>query len=117
MRLGFVFRSYPHSNAQGREGLDALLAASAYCEEIDVFFIGAGVTQLISEQQPDKIQMRDYISAFKLLDLYDIDQVFVCESALQEYQLNADQLVIDAQVLSQQQIADKLQHCQKIMMF
>ena len=48
MRLGFVFRSHPHTSAKGREGLDALLATSAYCEDIDVFFIGAGVYAITS---------------------------------------------------------------------
>lgn len=117
MRLGFVFRSYPHTTAKGREGLDALLAASAYCEDIEVFFIGAGVTQLIGSQQPEKIKSRDYIAAFKLLELYDIEKVCVCESSLKAYQLTSQALVIDTQTLNPQQIADKLQQCHKIMTY
>ncbi|WP_105902907.1 sulfurtransferase complex subunit TusC [Vibrio gangliei] len=117
MRLGFVFRSYPHSTSQGREGLDALLAASAYCEDIDVFFIDSGVTQLMASQQPEKILSRDYISAFKLLDLYDIDNVYVCDSALQDYQLSAKDLVLDVQVLDRPSLVEKLHQCQKIMTF
>ncbi|MFH0257663.1 sulfurtransferase complex subunit TusC [Vibrio rumoiensis] len=117
MRLGFVFRSYPHSSAKGREGLDALLAASAYCDDIDVFFIGAGITQLLKEQHPSNILSRDYIAAFKLLELYDIENVFVCQSSLLDYQITPENLLIETTLLSHQEIAKKLQHCHKIMTF
>ena len=45
MKLAFLFRTAPHGNAISREGLDALLAATAFCdeEEIGVFFIDDGV--------------------------------------------------------------------------
>lgn len=117
MRLGFVFRSHPHASAKGREGLDALLAASAYCDDIDVFFIGAGVTQLLKNQQPAHILSRDYIAAFKLLELYDIDNVYVCQSSLLGYQIVPENLVIEASLLSLQEIAQKLHYCHKIMTF
>ena len=41
MKLAFLFRTAPHGNAISREGLDALLAATAFCdkEEIGGFFI------------------------------------------------------------------------------
>lgn len=117
MRLGFVFRTHPHTTAKGREGLDALLAASAYCEEIDVFFIGAGVTQLIPAQDPEKILSRDYISAFKLLDLYDINNIYTCQSSLLDYQINSDDLLIENRTLTQVEIAERLQQCQKILTF
>ncbi|MEZ2697341.1 DsrE family protein, partial [Hafnia alvei] len=39
-RLAFIFTQPPHTSSAGREGLDALLAASAFSEDIQVFFIG-----------------------------------------------------------------------------
>ena len=33
MKLAFLFRTAPHGNAISREGLDALLAATAFCDE------------------------------------------------------------------------------------
>ncbi|WP_196368939.1 DsrE family protein, partial [Vibrio harveyi] len=41
-QLTYLFRSAPHGNNAGREGVDALLAASAYCEDITVLFVGDG---------------------------------------------------------------------------
>ncbi|MDU5840182.1 MAG: sulfurtransferase complex subunit TusC [Haemophilus parainfluenzae] len=80
MKLAFLFRTAPHGNAISREGLDALLAATAFCdeEEIGVFFIDDGVLNLLDGQNPELLLQKDFIRTFKLLDLYDIEQRFVC---------------------------------------
>lgn len=49
-RLAFIFTQPPHTSSAGREGLDALLAASAFSEDIQVFFVGDGVFQLLPNQ-------------------------------------------------------------------
>ncbi|MCJ2378169.1 sulfurtransferase complex subunit TusC [Vibrio sp. ZSDZ34] len=117
MKLGFVFQSYPHTSSAGREGLDALLAASAFCEDIAVFFSGKGVTQLVDRQQPSSVLSRDYISAFKLLELYDIEQVYVCQESLDKYGLLPEQLIIDATAISSGTLATLLNSCRKVLTF
>ncbi|PHM64763.1 sulfurtransferase [Xenorhabdus stockiae] len=77
-KIAFIFTEAPHGSSAGREGLDALLATSALTEQVGVFFISDGVLQLLSNQQPDKILSRDYISTFKILPLYDIEECYIC---------------------------------------
>ena len=36
-RLAFIFTQPPHTSSAGREGLDALLAASAFSEDIRLY--------------------------------------------------------------------------------
>lgn len=115
--LAFVFNSLPHASAAGREGLDALLATSAFTEDIKVFFVGDGVNQLRKGQQAQSILSRDYISAFKLMDLYDIEQVFVCEQSLQRYQLKAEDLLITTEVTPAAKITEALNQCHKVLTF
>jgi tRNA 2-thiouridine synthesizing protein C len=116
-KLAFIFNSFPHSTAAGREGLDALLAASAYSEDISVFFVGDGVTQLLKAQQPDEVLSRDYISAFKLMDLYDIEQVYVCQRSLCQFGLSTDNLLIDVTAVEADELTQKLAQCQQILTF
>ena len=116
-KLAFVFNTFPHTTAAGREGLDALLAASAYSEDITVFFVGNGVTQLLKAQQPDESLSRDYISAFKLMDLYDIEQVYVCQHSLNQFGLSTDNLLIDVTALEVSELTQKLAQSQKILTF
>jgi tRNA 2-thiouridine synthesizing protein C len=116
-KLGFVFRSHPHSSTKGREGLDALLAASAYSENIAVFFIGEGVSQLVANQNTDAIYSRDYVPAFKLMDLYDIEDVYLCEHSLIEQGLRKSEFVFDISPLPIEQLKEKLSSCDKLLTF
>ena len=110
MKLAFLFRTAPHGNAISREGLDALLAATAFCDEEDigVFFIDDGVLNLLDGQNPELLLQKDFIRTFKLLDLYDIEQRFVCADSLDQYNLNTEQLIISAEKIDRTSLINKL---------
>ena len=115
--LGFVFRSAPHGQSSGREGLDAVLATSAYSEDLHLFFLDDGVFQLLNKQQPAKILSRDYIATFKMLDLYDIENIYVCRQSMTDRGMTEADLIIDVTVLDEAELTMKLQHCQRILSF
>ena len=119
MKLAFLFRTAPHGNAISREGLDALLAATAFCdeEEIGVFFIDDGVLNLLDGQNPELLLQKDFILSFKLLDLYDIEQRFVCTDSLDQYNLQTEQLIISAEKIDRTSLINKLSQAEKVFTF
>ena len=119
MKLAFLFRTVPHGNAISREGLDALLAATAFCdeEEIGVFFIDDGVFNLLDGQNPELLLQKDFIRTFKLLDLYDIEQRFVCADSLDQYNLQTEQLIISAEKIDRTSLINKLSQAEKVFTF
>ena len=119
MKLAFLFRTAPHGNAISREGLDALLAATAFCdeEEIGVFFIDDGVLNLLDGQNPELLLQKDFIRTFKLLDLYDIEQRFVCTDSLDQYNLQTEQLIISAEKIDRTSLIYKLSQAEKVFTF
>ena len=119
MKLVFLFRTAPHGNAISREGLDALLAATAFCdeEEIGVFFIDDGVFNLLDGQNPELLLQKDFIRTFKLLDLYDIEQRFVCADSLDQYNLQTEQLIISAEKIDRTSLINKLSQAEKVFTF
>lgn len=119
MKLAFLFRTAPHGNAITREGLDALLAATAFCdeEEIGVFFIDNGVLNLLDGQNPELLLQKDFIRTFKLLDLYDIEQRFVCADSLDQYNLQTEQLIISAEKIDRTSLINKLRQAEKVFTF
>ena len=118
-KLAFIFRHAPYGTANIREGLDALLAATVFCaeEDIAVFFLDDGVLNLQKHQQADVVLQKDTASALKLLDLYDIEQRYVCADSLQQFQLKPADFVLDCDVLSRQALLQRLQQCEKILTF
>ncbi len=119
MKLAFLFRTAPHGNAISREGLDALLAATAFCDEEDIgiFFIDDGVLNLLDGQNPELLLQKDFIRTFKLLDLYDIEQRFVCADSLDQYNLNTEQLIISAEKIDRTSLINKLSQAEKVFTF
>ncbi len=119
MKLAFLFRTAPHGNAISREGLDALLAATVFCdeEEIGVFFIDDGVLNLLDGQNPELLLQKDFIRTFKLLDLYDIEQRFVCADSLDQYNLQTEQLIISAEKIDRTSLINKLSQAEKVFTF
>ena len=119
MKLAFLFRTAPHGNAISREGLDALLAATAFCdeEEIGVFFVDDGVLNLLDGQNPELLLQKDFIRTFKLLDLYDIEQRFICADSLDQYNLHTEQLIISAEKIDRTSLINKLSQAEKVFTF
>ena len=111
-KVAFMFRTPPHGSASGREGLDAVLATSALSEDIGVFFSDDGVYQLQAHQDPSAILSRHYAPTFGLLDVYDVEQVYVCQRSLDERGLTAAQLIITTKVLAPTQWQQTLAHYQ-----
>ncbi|MCZ0753896.1 sulfurtransferase complex subunit TusC [Aeromonas enteropelogenes] len=104
-KIAFICRRGPHGYAAGREGLDALLATSALTESVALFLIGDGVLQLVKEQQPAGILQRHYAPTFKMLELYDIEEVYVCADSLAERGLTLDDLLIQVESMPRKALA------------
>jgi tRNA 2-thiouridine synthesizing protein C len=117
-RVAFVFTHGPHGSSAGREGLDALLATSALSENIGVFFIGDGVLQILPGQQPEKILARNYIATFGVLPLYDVENCYLCETALLERGLQqVTDWVVEAEILPADTLRQKLASYDVVMTF
>ena len=69
-RTAIVFLKGPYSEKTG-EGIDMLLAASAFDEEITAIFMGEGVKNLI-EPPGKSSSMPDLSGRFRMLELYDV---------------------------------------------
>ncbi|WP_107851799.1 sulfurtransferase complex subunit TusC [Oceanimonas marisflavi] len=107
-KVAFIFHTPPHGSAAGREGLDAVLATSALSEELAVFFIDDGVYQLRAGQAPAAIKGRDYAPTFGLLELYDIERVYVCADSLAERGLSLADLCIEAEACDAGELGRRL---------
>ena len=119
MKIAFLFRTSPHGTSISREGLDAILAATAFGEpnDIGIFFIDDGVLNLIDNQQPEIIQQKDFIRTFKLLDLYDVEQRFICTASLQKFKLDNRELILSCEKIDRSLLLEKLNQAEKLFTF
>lgn len=118
--LAFLFTQPPFGSSQSREGLDALLAASAFCDEneIAICFLHDGVFNLRSHQQPEQILQKDHIATFKLIELYELSECFICQQSAQPRGLTAENcLLSEGRFVPQNEIFAVLNQAEKILTF
>jgi tRNA 2-thiouridine synthesizing protein C len=107
-KIGIINKCLPHGCAQGRESLDLTLAMSAFNESLSLFFIGDGVYQLLVGHTPDESLQKHFQPLFKMLDLYDVENIYVCEQSLLQRVIKQDELLIDVTLLDTKQLKSKL---------
>ncbi|MDP8100202.1 sulfurtransferase complex subunit TusC [Phocoenobacter atlanticus] len=119
-KIAFLFTQPPFGSSVSREGLDALLAASAFCEEEEILicFLNDGVFNLIANQKPQLILQKDHISTFKLIELYELSHCFICENSLEQRALNkVDFVISNYQIVPQKTLFTLLRQAEKILTF
>lgn len=119
-KLAILFTQPPFGTSTSREGLDALLAASAFCNEDDIAicFLNDGVFNLLANQQPEMILQKDHISTFKLIDLYDLTECFVCQQSVDERELHhAEWILPELRFVSRTALFDTLYQAEKVLTF
>lgn len=119
-KLAILFTQPPFGTSANREGLDALLAATAFCDEDDIVvgFIHDGVFALVAGQDPEQLGQKDHLSTFKLLELYDINHCFVCQDSVAARGLNtADWQLGNLQFVPRATLLQELAQAPKLLTF
>lgn len=114
--LGIIIKTAPHGTSSGRESLDCALALSE-SHSISLFFLDAGIFQLLPAQLPELILMRDYIPTFKMLDLYDVKSIYISEMDVERFNIDSSKLVISTNVLSPSEIHSKMSNLSFVLNF
>jgi tRNA 2-thiouridine synthesizing protein C len=87
-----VVRHSPYGSSVARSSLEVALAAAAFEQPVGLLFVGDGVLQLIPDQEPSGIGVRNIAKLIQSLPLYDIETLYADEQALQRYGLDPQTL-------------------------
>ena len=100
----FVLDKPAHSGMQLQEMLDIILTTAAFEQSVGLLFLNAGVFQLKTGQQPDKQGLKETASIFNVLELYDVNDLYVEIESLQYYGLISDDLCLPVKLLERKKI-------------
>ncbi len=116
-RLLFVFSAGPFGNSLGAEGLDAVLAASVFDQDVTLVFQLDGIYQLMKEGNPTGIGIKDHRKGFKALEMYGVDTVLVDALDMEARGITQDQLSITVQASTRDRIAEAIHQADAIFTF
>ena len=112
-----IIRHAPYSSNALREGLDVALVAAAFGQTVSLLFLGQGVLALLKEQAAGAPGQKATLPTSDMLEMYDIDQLLVPQSALDALNLQAAQLVDGATVVADDTLPELVQRHSYVMNF
>jgi len=95
-KILFISRHAPYGSSLAKDALDAILAASAYDQQLSLLFMDDGVFQLLKNQASNEIAQKSFAAILPALSLYEINAVYVHEESLKKRQLTLNELVLDS---------------------
>lgn len=117
-KIAVIFSNSPYGSNLGNAGMNFILSASCYTQNLDIFFIGDGVFQIIDNQHPKSILMQCYTKSFNILSLCNIDKFYVCYNSLIERGLSQKtKFIIQTHIYCVKNIKQKINKCDHIINF
>ena len=101
----FVNRRAPHGTVYALEGLEVVLISAAFDQDVSLAFLDDGVYQLLKGQDTKAIETKNFSPAYRALEDYDVDKLFVERESLEARGLAATDLLVDAKVVPRAQMA------------
>ncbi|MCM2680754.1 sulfurtransferase complex subunit TusC [Echinimonas agarilytica] len=87
----------PIGDVAARETLDAALAFAAYDQAVTLLLSDAGVMQLQSMPNAKQAGAKNMSKLMKALPMYDIDNVYACQTSLSRFSIDTQQCVTPVQ--------------------
>jgi tRNA 2-thiouridine synthesizing protein C len=102
----FVNRKAPYGTIYALEGLEVVLISAAFDQGVSLAFVDDGVYQLVKGQQTKGIEAKNFSPAYRALEGYDIEKLYVEREALEARGLAEQDLLVDVQVMSSAELAE-----------
>lgn len=116
-KLLFIFSKPPHSTLASKEGIDAVLTASAFGQDVSLLLLGDGVFQALNNQNPSSLPAKNTAATFTALEMYGVEKVFAHSSALSERNLSKDNFCIELTSLNDTEVGELLNAQHQILSF
>ncbi|WP_110599743.1 sulfurtransferase complex subunit TusC [Salinicola lusitanus] len=104
-----VLRHPPHGTQWLREGLDVALVAAAFGQRVGLLFQGDGIYALLKGQQAGALGQKGTHPQLAMLEMYDIDTLWVSARGLRERGLSTDDLMLPVVPLEASAMVELLQ--------
>ena len=104
----YVNRRAPYGTIFALECLEVVLISAAFEQDVSLAFLDDGVFQLKKNQDTTGIGMKNFSNTYRALDDYEVEKIYVEKESLEARGLTADDLIIPVEVLSSEEMREKI---------
>jgi len=100
----FVLEGAAYSGSDTQEALDVILITAAFDQEVSILLLGEAIYHLKKQQNTKDKCCKNIGSIYRSLGLYDVENIYIQQSALSGFGLTTDDLLLPVSVCNQQEI-------------
>ena len=112
-----INRKAPYGSSAARDALDVALTVSVFEQPLSLLFMDNGVLQLLPDHSPAQISQKNLSANLMMLEMYDIDKLYVSRSALEQRGLTADSISLPVTLMENHEIARLIQQHDQVLSF
>jgi len=116
-RLLYVNRRPPHGTIYGHEGLEVLFTGAVFDQLVTVLFLDDGVYQLVRDQDPSALGLKNYAKGFRALEELGVEAICVAKDDLATRGLVPEDLALPAALVSREEITALMESHDVILSF
>ncbi len=112
-----INRKAPYGRSYGRDAIDVALVAATFNQPTSLLYMDDGVYQLLKNQAPDLINQKNSSKILPMLEMYDINNIYVeCESLAMRNLAECD-LAIVVKMISSKEVGELIEQHQVLLGF
>jgi tRNA 2-thiouridine synthesizing protein C len=116
-KLMYVNRRAPYGTIYALEALEVVLVGAAFEQDVTVVFLDDGVFQLKKGQDTGQAGMKNFSPAYRALEMYDVEKLYVEKESMQARGLTADDLILAVEVLTKAELGALMEQQDVILNF
>lgn len=113
----FVNRKAPHGTIYALESLEVVLITAAFDQDVSLVFLDDGVYQLKKGQQTKGIATKNFSPAYRALEGYDVEKLYVEKESLEARGLSEADLLVDVIVLGCKEMGELMDQQDVVLSF
>ncbi len=113
----YVNRRAPYGTIYALESLEVILIGAAFDQDVSVAFLDDGVYQLKKDQDTADIGVKNFSPAYRALEMYDVEKLYVEQESLRQRGLSEDDLIVPVEVMSGEQIGKLMEQQDVVLSF
>lgn len=113
----YVNRKAPYGTVYALESLEVVLIGAAFEQDVSVLFMDDGVFELTKGQDTAGVEMKNFSPTYRALEMYDVEKLYVAKESLDARGLTTDDLLVDVEVKTADEIRDLMEDQDVILSF
>jgi tRNA 2-thiouridine synthesizing protein C len=105
----YLNRKAPYGTIYALESLEVVLIGAAFEQDVSLVFMDDGIYQIKKDQDTAGTEMKNFSKTYRALEMYDVEKLYVEKESMEARGLTEDDLVVDVEVMTSEQIKDLME--------